>query len=193
MKTLMKICVGAMLLIATAPAMAAMYVVDIGTPTSESGYNLVSWGPIEPTTHGGSWGGISTDPLSYDGLCRVIWDASDDDPSASLTFPEPINSVTIRYLLGYANDSYNVNVYGSGQLWGSVSYPGGSTEIWVTTTFTGSPGTTLTLTATGQAWASFNTYGQVAIDRIEAVPAPAAILLGILGLGAAGLKLRRFA
>ena len=32
--------------------------VNIGDITSETGHNLVGWGPIEPDEHGGFWGGI---------------------------------------------------------------------------------------------------------------------------------------
>ena len=39
--------------------------VDIGDTTSESGHNLVDWGPIEPANTGGNYGGIDD--------CRVIW------------------------------------------------------------------------------------------------------------------------
>ena len=43
---------------------------DIGKPTSETGHNLQSWGPIEPLTHGGGWGGIDD--------CRVTWSSTED-------------------------------------------------------------------------------------------------------------------
>lgn len=39
--------------------------VDIGKPASEAGHNLQGWGPIEPATHGGTWGGIDD--------CRATW------------------------------------------------------------------------------------------------------------------------
>jgi hypothetical protein len=39
--------------------------VDIGDPTSEAGHNLQGWGPIEPATNGGTWGGIDN--------CRATW------------------------------------------------------------------------------------------------------------------------
>ena len=40
--------------------------VDIGDPTSESGHALCGWGPIEPATSGGAYGGIND--------CRVTWE-----------------------------------------------------------------------------------------------------------------------
>ena len=180
------------LLITASPAMAD-FVVDIGSPASEAGYSLSSWGPIEPTTHGGNWGGLATDPESLDNLCRVIWDASDNDPAASLTFSCPIYSVSIRHLDGQADDGFDVWV--DGILWGSYTSDPATNEYWTTTDFYGAPGNTLTLTATGQAWSGFNTYGQIAIDRIAAntavIPAPGALLLGSIGVGIVGWLRRR--
>ena len=184
-------CLGVILFLTAAPA-SAMLTVDIGTPASEAPYCPVGWGPIEPTNSGGSYGGIATDAQSVDNLCRVIWDASDGNPSASLTFGVPIASVTIRHLRGLADDSFDVTV--SGQPWGSIVDAASSSEVWATTTLHGVPGTTLTLTATGAQWSGFGTYGQVAIDRIEVqpIPAPGAILLGAIGAGiVAHLRRRR--
>ena len=41
--------------------------VDIGDTTSESGHNPVDWGPLEPSTSGGNYGGIDD--------CRCVWSA----------------------------------------------------------------------------------------------------------------------
>jgi len=173
----------------TIPAMGA-YTVDIGTPASEAGYSPVGWGPVEPTTTGGTWGSITSDPGSWDNLCRVIWEPG-GTPSASLTFPTAITSVDIRHLLGLADDSFDV--YVDGVLWGSVTDNPSNTEVWTETTFSGTPGSTLTLTATGQQWSNFQTYGQVAIDRVvaTAIPAPGALILGSLGVVMVGWVRRR--
>jgi hypothetical protein len=49
--------------------------VDIGNPTSEMGHNLVGWGPIEPATSGGGYGGIND--------CRPTWFYEDPQNDAS--------------------------------------------------------------------------------------------------------------
>ena len=74
MKTSTTICMATVLFLSAGSALGALYTVEIGTPASEDLYNPVGWGPIEPSTHGGNYGGIATDPLSWDGLCRVIWE-----------------------------------------------------------------------------------------------------------------------
>lgn len=45
--------------------------VDMGKPASETGHNLIGWGPIEPATTGGNWGGIDD--------CRATWFYTDGD------------------------------------------------------------------------------------------------------------------
>jgi len=45
---------------APAPAISGLSPVDsvdFGNTTSEAGHSLKSWGPIEPATSGGNWGG----------------------------------------------------------------------------------------------------------------------------------------
>jgi len=50
--------------------------VDIGNPTSEAGHNLQDWGPIEPATNGGNWGGIND--------CCATWTSSDQNTWATV-------------------------------------------------------------------------------------------------------------
>ena len=52
--------------------------VDIGDTTSESGHNLVDWGPIEPATSSGNYGGIDD--------CRVTWFNGGSDTWATIDF-----------------------------------------------------------------------------------------------------------
>ncbi len=145
---------------------SALYVVDIGTPASEAAYNPVGWGPIQPDTSGGNWGGIAADLLSPDGKCRAIWDASDDDPSASLTFPTSITALAVRHLKGLADDNFDVEV--GVAPWGSAVDDVSDSEVWTISSFSGTPGKTLTLSATGDEWSGFDTYGQVAMDWVVA-------------------------
>jgi len=48
--------------------------VDIGKPDSETGHNLIGWGPIEPATSGGNWGGIDD--------CRATWAPDEQEPAS---------------------------------------------------------------------------------------------------------------
>lgn len=186
-----------------APAMADFYV-DLGS--SEAGVTLSGWGPVEPTTTGGNWGGFGSTTDNYvapttataDYLARTVWGYAENTTDASILFPTTIYSATIRHLDGGSTDSFKVEV--DGVLWGTYTgnpgLTGGKTysEQWFETSFTGTPGTLLTITATASAGTYWNPYGQVGIDRVEAVvPVPGAVLLGILGLSAVGIKLRKFA
>ena len=145
---------------------SALYFGDIGTPLSEAAFSPVGWGPIQPDTSGGGWGGIAAGPLSLDGKCRTIWDASDDDPSASLTFPTSITAMAVRHLKGLADDSFDVEVGVAS--WGSAVDDVSGSEVWAISSFMGTPGKKLTLTATGDEWSLFDTYGQVAVDWVVA-------------------------
>jgi hypothetical protein len=186
MKRLITIC-ALVLLIAEAPASAYLAeVVDLGTPAGEAGYTLIDWGPVQPTTSGGNWGGLATDSQSLDKLCRTVY-AGDDNPWAIIKFPddEKILWAEIRHLDGIADDSFDVYV-GDGttwNLWGSYTDVG-SDEVWKITLFSGTPGNQLKIVATGGSWWGLETYGQLGIDRVIAgVPEPATLLL----LGSAGL------
>ena len=158
--------------------------VDIGDTTSEVGHSLVSWGPIEPTTHGGNWGvfgGSGED-------CRVIWNNDDVDEGTAMvaldrcTRPGAATSIIIKHLDGFADDSFNVFVKDEHGEWiqiGSYSASPGGPETWVTSLFALPNGRALQLDreravevmvkATGPKWGGFGTYGQVAFDWIELV------------------------
>jgi hypothetical protein len=200
MKKLVAICVVVVLAAGAAQA-GPTYFVDLGTPAGEAGYTLFDWGPVQPSTSGGNWGGMGsgTAPGSYDQLCRTVW-ATPGTPgsimefssSASVTFPRAITSATIRHLVGQANDSYRIDVQAGGNYWGSFTDTAGG-ETWTSTMFGGPSGKTLVITATGPAWSGFPTYGQLGIDWISAtpIPAPGAVLLGSIGAGLVGWLRRR--
>jgi hypothetical protein len=190
MKKIMLICF--LVLFTAAPAMAN-FMVDIGTQAGEEGYTMNEWGPVQPTTSGGGWGGIATDLDSYDNLCRTVWGRPDYDTTdwAEITFPKAICSVTIRHLDGGSDDSFKVEV--DGNPWGSYPADPKSEEFWTTSSYSGLCGTTLRLTCTGIAGPYYTGYGQLGIDWVEAtpIPAPGAILLGSIGIGLVGYLRRR--
>jgi len=184
MKRLLVVLVVALLLLLASPVGAATSVVlchvDIGDLVSEAGHNLVGWGPIEPATHPGGWGSIGSSN------CRVIWDANDNDPSATITLDGcarrgAATAIRVKHLDGIADDSFDVyvrDVHGNDVFVGNwVGSPG--SENWQITTFALPSGKTLQLgrgrpvevklVATGEKWSGFATYGQVAFDWIELV------------------------
>jgi hypothetical protein len=192
--------------------------VDLGTTAGETvpGVTLSNWGPIEPTTHNGGYGGFGSGGDNYvapttptvDHLCRTVWgylegsgtpgDPTDPATSASVTFSVPIELVALRHLDGGSTDSFAV--YVDGMQWGSnynapaPNPPKIYGEQWFETSFSGTPGYTLTIVCTAGAGKYWNPYGQLGIDRLTVtfVPAPGAILLGSIGIGLVGwLKRRR--
>lgn len=139
--------------------------VDIGNPTSEIGYNLVGWGPIEPETHGGGWGG------GDDGTIRTTWAPSigDDDPSASFTFITGDwfgTTLKLRVLDGFADDSFEVYI-GDDLVY--IYADEHTTETWVTHEVPVKvKGTVLvTIEATGPAWSGIGTWGQLGVSWAE--------------------------
>ncbi len=62
------------------PSFNRLDFVNIGTPADETAHEAAGWGPVEPTIHGGNWGGIATElgcdlpnHRGCDGLTRVTW------------------------------------------------------------------------------------------------------------------------
>ncbi|MFH1210284.1 MAG: hypothetical protein V1645_00025 [archaeon] len=98
-----------------------------GDSTSEGNHSIAGWGPIEPDTHGGGWGSISTDVDPFtDRKARVVWNNTEDDlfedrgAEFTMTVTKKCNPsvcnrqwlradwLNIRYLDGQANDDFIV-------------------------------------------------------------------------------------
>lgn len=162
--------------------------IDIGFLDSETGHALAGWGPIEPDTHGGGWGGIGSE--TPPGKCRTTWSLEEDDPverwaTLALDFGPASGTKTlwIRHLDGGSEDSFDVSV--GGTVVSSIP-DNTSTETWFWTPIdvTGHNDVkTVMFEATGDTGTYFPGYGQLAIDIIsicgasalfEALPADAA-------------------
>ena len=155
--------------------------VDIGSDTLEAahGVSFSDWGPIEPTTHGGNWGGFNVTIED----CRVVWHAAGDTTPryATLTLDTGgagfARHIVLRVLDGIADDSFNVYVKNPGGDWALVySYDcdPSTSEYWVVHDIYSFPagkgqGTTIEIKieATGDTWSGFETYGQLAVDWVE--------------------------
>ncbi len=150
--------------------------VDIGDPASEAGHNMAlagpgAWGPIEPQTSGGNYGGEDD--------CRAIWEAGTQDLSATIDmdFGQGWGTkyLALRWLDGIsnqgqtANDSFDISVSGfaASLVNGTASHPETWYDVcvWNVGPLTGVH--TVTLTATGTAWTHQGTYGQVAFSSIS--------------------------
>lgn len=150
--------------------------IDIGDPTSETqtvvglqGVRVWSWGPIEPTTHGGSWSAIAP------GTCRVTYAPVSDRDKAAYVRVCGVGSfardgvLTLRVLNGQAVDSFKV--YVNGVLIDTYTPVAHTGEVWETHTYnlltmpTGC--VTIKIEATGPSWSGINTYGQLAVDWVN--------------------------
>jgi hypothetical protein len=149
--------------------------VDIGNPSSEAGHNLQGWGPIEPDTNDGNWGGF--DVTGED--CRVIWsddeESPDPDPGKCATVEldfgclEGPKMLVLRHLDGLADDSFDVYIDGvflghytdvsPTEVWNTVNFP-------VPSNLTGIHTVKLCATATAK-WTHWDTWGQVGFDWIK--------------------------
>jgi hypothetical protein len=156
--------------LAASPAMALTCdYVDIGDPSSETGHNLQHWGPIEPATSGGNYGGIDD--------CRAVWAPEDDDNWATIDLDFGSNSETckrliIHHLDGMTKDAYDV--YIGGLL--VYSYPGDNStaEIWIetTTTVVATGIQTVKFVSTQPKWSQWDTYGQMCFDILAVEECP---------------------
>lgn len=135
--------------------------VDVGNTSSEAGHNMLSWGPVEPFTSGGAYGGIDD--------CRAIWSSLDGSVNAfvDMDFGDGNNvQVAFKHLEGQADDSFNVFIDG---VWQFTHTECTTTEIWFVSGFTVTvtPGIhTLEFVAVGPQWSSWATYGQMCFSDI---------------------------
>lgn len=146
--------------------------VDIGNPASEAGYNPVSWGPPEPATSGGSWGGIADWP----GTCRVIWSPNDQSPDGAGSISAEVDMffsgnpeiISFKHLDGFADESFDVFIEGF-LIW-SYTDSGTTAEKWYVNGFTHNPGPaglyTVAFVARGAMGPDWGTVGQVAISGV---------------------------
>jgi hypothetical protein len=147
--------------------------IDVGNETAEQWAGMSSWGPL-----------ATPPPPALNS--RVIWDISDNDTAATITFNRSISrgaatALNISHLDGIADDSFDVYVKDAHDDWVFVGnytdfY---SVDTWVTSEFPlpngkslqlGRGGTVeVKLVATGPMWAQFKDNGQVQIDWIELI------------------------
>jgi hypothetical protein len=158
----------------TATALDVIDEVDIGDLSSEDDHGVSGWGPIEPATHGGGWGGASSGILDTgDTDLRTVWAPSigDDNPSASLTLSTGDYVGTTLFIIaldGLADDSFDV--YVGEDLVYSYEWSGSTSEFWVEHGIPVhiDPGMTITvtITATADAWGGIDTWGQLGIAYV---------------------------
>lgn len=88
-----------------APIVTQLDVVDIGSPSC---HPMSGWGPVEPATHGGSYGGISN--------TQCIWEpgSGESGRSAMITLDTggagKARRILLEHLDGIADDSFNTYV-----------------------------------------------------------------------------------
>jgi len=146
--------------------------VDIGDPDSEAGHRLFGWGEIEPAASGGNWGGIQ-------GECRVTWEPGSPDKrrcrSALLVVRVPrrcrATKLELEVLDGLADDSFVVYV-GCRKVYSYEGELSGS-EDWETHTIDLKRccrcrrALVVRIVATGPEWSGFDTFGQLAVDKVR--------------------------
>jgi hypothetical protein len=152
--------------------------VDIGAPPSEDGHNLQGWGPIEPKTSGGNYGGVKD--------CRAIYapeEYVEGQPSAGERWAtldlqlttQGAHDLVLRHLDGLAlNDAFDVYIYPVGQpeaaelIW-TYEGDGLTVENWITShvSVTASGANTLRLVSTAEQWSGWPKFGQVCFDIIS--------------------------
>jgi hypothetical protein len=148
-----------------------MDAVVIGDPASESGHAMAGWGPVEPETSGGSYGGISQ--------CRAIYAPEDNDVWATIEMDfghcvEGTKCLTMHHLDGISVDSFDLYIYAPGEsrpatpFW---SYTGTTetAEIWYRTSLavTQIGPQVVEFVSTEPTWSMWDIYGQVCFGEIR--------------------------
>lgn len=155
------------------PSSPVISFVDVGNPQSEDSKDMKGWGPIEPTTHGGNWGGKD------DGTIRTVAAVNDNYKSAlapqdaatvvmDFGAPGGTKKLYVRHLDGAADDSFNVSVDGTVWTYSDST----SAETWMTDSYDVSAFDgvhTVKIELTGAHWSGFNTWGQLGISWIKIV------------------------
>jgi hypothetical protein len=142
--------------------------VDIGDSTSESGHSLAGWGPIEPETAGGTYGGVDDCRVTYapgeppeQNWATLVMNFGPEDGSTA-------KCLVARHLDGMSGaDAFEV--YVNGNYVGSYYDDNGGGENWITSEFMVSEYSgfcTIEFVSIEDPWANFGLYGQVAFDEI---------------------------
>ena len=140
--------------------------VDIGNPATETSlHSIERWGPIEPATHGGTWGGFDATGEN----CRVAWRPPAGTPWARFQLSIPNCEIgcelELRVLQGQANDSFKVYINDELRYVYAAQQTG--TENWLIhhINIVGMKGRLMVkIEATGPKWSGWDTYGQLAVD-----------------------------
>ena len=163
---------------AASPVNLLIYTVNIGDTASENNHNLFGWGPIEPDTHGGNWGGAD------DGSLRCVWYNDSANPSDIPTTPPDeewakLNisisegftayRIYIRALDGLTNDSFEVLIEDEIVF----TYNDQETnETWKTHRINLLPyelkgNLEIKIRCLSTKWSNFDTWGQLAVSWIK--------------------------
>lgn len=147
-------------------------------PVPGGSYIIDGWDTSPP---GGSWGGQSTSTFA------VAWQKGQVDfPTmagrfAMCTIPgvfgKTPKKIEIKWLMGLANDSHCIFAsVAAGDLLVKCVNETSLSEVWQTDTwdlpagaFASGQDVTVKILVTGNAWPSFNTYGQLAVDYIKII------------------------
>ena len=154
--------------------------VDIGADDAaenDHGVLVGGWGPPEPQTHGGSWGGIAANP--EDRTCRVVWEAgsTDAERNATIYLNHGTNTsrkdVLMNVLEGLAQDAFEIYIDEVDDRNLLYKYGGlhFTLETWVahTLNYHATGVHTLVLRANptdDDPWYGFNSFGKVAVRNI---------------------------